>query len=403
MEQGPGIQRELSRTGSRLWFKDRALESRYLESQAALNGLHNRVAVVLLVALFDLYLIPEQRSAPEIVAFAAFLRLQLLTPITLIFLWLDWRGHLGRLSRPWTMALLIAPTLSASIEALWTSSPTALSFFQAAPLMQLVVLICRLSLHQIMFVNVTSCALFTMTALTARFVPEAVAPSLIMTDIAIGVGTLVFAWRLDLRDRQIFLFNLQAQLGRDLLAGQNRSLARLTELDALTGLGNRRCLDRTIDSLWLADRDRPVLVSLIMFDIDSFKQYNDCLGHQAGDDCIVEVARTVSSCLRDEIDTVARYGGDEFAIILPNTSLDDACQVAERVRCAVYERGLPHPGQVKLRQVTISLGVATVQAPTQTARMLIEAADRCLYEAKRLGRNRAVALPTERLLQDATW
>ena len=254
--------------------------------------------------------------------------------------------------------------------------------------MQLVVLTCRVSMRQAALINGISCLVFVWTTLTVGFVPASVAPSLILADLAIGIGTLVFAWRIDLRDRQVFLFTRQAAIGRDLLSAQNRRLARLTQVDALTGLSNRRCFDETMAALWDAGSARPAQVSLVMFDIDCFKQFNDALGHQAGDECLGAVARTVARCLRDERDTLVRYGGEEFAIILPDTGLEDGCAIAERVRLAILERSLPHPGGGPTGVVTVSLGVATVLPAAQSAAALVEAADQMLYVAKRHGRNR---------------
>jgi diguanylate cyclase (GGDEF)-like protein len=391
----PAVERELERSRLRLRFIDPALETLYQAERKDASRLLNRVAIAVLVVIFDAYLLPEMRVTQETLGLSAFLRFALLTPATIAYLLLDWRGSLSRWYNPTVTVLLIAPTLFSTIIGFWITNPMALTNYEAVPMIQLALLVCRLSLKRALLVSLVSWLLFAITVFTASFVPPDLHWSLLLSEIGIGCGTLLFAWRIEIRDRQVFLLNQQAAIGRDLLRAQNRRLARLSQVDALTGLGNRRCFDEALAAAWQQAAHDPVAISLVMFDIDCFKQFNDALGHQAGDECLVAVSRVVARCLRDERDTLVRYGGEEFAIILPATSLEDALAVADRVRRAVVERGLPHPGGGPLSLVTISLGVATVTAPHQSAESLIEVADRCLYAAKRRGRNR---VESERLV-----
>jgi diguanylate cyclase (GGDEF)-like protein len=173
------------------------------------------------------------------------------------------------------------------------------------------------------------------------------------------------------------------------LARQNNALTKLTQLDALTGLGNRRCFDDALASAWADCTAKQVPLTLIMLDVDHFKKFNDSQGHQAGDACLRRIAAAVAPCTRGLTDTAARYGGEEFAIILPDSPFDAGRAVAERVRQAVARCAIPHPAAGPPGIVTASLGVATV-LPTAggVPASLIETADKCLYAAKRSGRNR---------------
>ena len=183
------------------------------------------------------------------------------------------------------------------------------------------------------------------------------------------------------------------------LARQVTTLTQLTQLDALTGLGNRRCFDDALAQAWLDCTTRQAPLSLIMFDIDQFKTFNDTQGHPAGDVCLQHVAAAVLLCTRDVTDKVARYGGEEFAIILPDASLETGWGVAERVRQAVAACAIPHPAALPLGIVTASLGVAClVLTARRSSATLIEAADRGLYAAKHGGRNRVADAA---ILQDA--
>jgi diguanylate cyclase (GGDEF)-like protein len=177
---------------------------------------------------------------------------------------------------------------------------------------------------------------------------------------------------------------------RDALESANRTLARQAMSDGLTGLANRRQLDVTLGNEFSRAMRHGAPLAFIMLDVDYFKQYNDRYGHGAGD----EVLRAVSQLIRALTpkrpgDLTARYGGEEVAILLPNTELAGACAVAERIREAVAQLRLRHEGS-PFGAVTLSAGVATLtpQRGVHLASMLVAAADQALYAAKSAGRNR---------------
>ena len=159
--------------------------------------------------------------------------------------------------------------------------------------------------------------------------------------------------------------------------------------DPLTGLGNRKYFDRSIDAAMQTALANGEPLSLLMFDIDHFKSFNDCYGHLTGD----QVLRLVGISLKQTIkgqDITARYGGEEFAVVLPNTALRQALTVADHIRRAVTGKELKKKstGEV-LGRVTISVGVSMLRSGDDTD-SLIERADACLYAAKRNGRNRVI-------------
>jgi diguanylate cyclase (GGDEF)-like protein len=162
----------------------------------------------------------------------------------------------------------------------------------------------------------------------------------------------------------------------------------LANLDGLTGLANRRCFDDRLQEEWQRALITHQPLTLLMVDVDLFKAYNDLFGHIHGDACLRQIAVAISDALPPSIGAVARFGGEEFAVILPNTDSTQAMAVAEDLRTAVAAMQLPHTGSPWHIQ-TVSIGVAVaVPDPTHSPLTLLNASDSALYCAKLLGRNR---------------
>ncbi|MBD2516148.1 diguanylate cyclase [Nostoc sp. FACHB-973] len=175
----------------------------------------------------------------------------------------------------------------------------------------------------------------------------------------------------------------------------NQKLEQLVNLDGLTQVANRRCFDGRLQAEWkrLAREQQPL--SLILFDVDKFKSYNDCYGHLGGDDCLITIAQTVQQIVYRPADLVARYGGEEFSVLLPNTDLAGAITVGENIQQAIHDRAIPHAKSDIKNIVTVSLGIACV-IPTCDIKpdTLIASADKALYNAKQQGRDRYCILLT---------
>lgn len=165
------------------------------------------------------------------------------------------------------------------------------------------------------------------------------------------------------------------------LAKANTELEARATTDGLTGLKNHRAFqERLTQEAGRAARYQPTL-SLLMLDVDHFKQYNDAFGHPAGDDVLRRIGRLMQAAAR-ETDMVARYGGEEFAVILPHTDGAGALAAAERLRAAIEHADWPH------RPITVSIGVATLRPHLRDGAALLDEADRALYRSKTEGRNR---------------
>ena len=177
----------------------------------------------------------------------------------------------------------------------------------------------------------------------------------------------------------------------------NRDLRMMAVKDGLTGISNRRHFDESmIKELKRSTRTKTPL-SLILCDVDHFKQFNDNYGHQVGDVCLKTIAEALQKITNRTGDLVARYGGEEFAFVLPETDLQGAEKLAESVRSAVEALAIPHAYSSVAKHVTLSFGVASVQPQKgQSIEIiihdLIEVADEALYDAKSQGRNQVVVI-----------
>ncbi|MDF2961675.1 MAG: cph2 5 [Paenibacillus sp.] len=187
----------------------------------------------------------------------------------------------------------------------------------------------------------------------------------------------------DITDRKLTEQKLQQAMA---------ALKRLSDLDGLTGIANRRTFDAFLESSWQTAKEKDQPLSLIMFDADEFKAYNDSYGHQSGDDCLRAIAEFTERSLEQTGHLAARYGGEEFAVILVNTDAETAFHMAEQIRSGIEALAIPHRSSKISERVTVSLGTATVTPTFPTDyKELIRQADSALYCAKMEGRNRVSA------------
>ncbi|BAY37917.1 diguanylate cyclase with PAS/PAC and GAF sensors [Nostoc sp. NIES-2111] len=170
----------------------------------------------------------------------------------------------------------------------------------------------------------------------------------------------------------------------------NQELQNLAMVDQLTGIANRRCFDNKLICLWPQLLQEENYVSLLLCDIDYFKQYNDTYGHAAGDDCLRLVAQAFQQTVKHATDLAARYGGEEFVVILSNTDIEGAALVAQEIHQAIQKLNILHTASAIENRVTLSIGIATVIPTSELVPLdLVEAADQALYQAKAQGRNRS--------------
>ena len=189
-------------------------------------------------------------------------------------------------------------------------------------------------------------------------------------------------------------YSLQRSVRRNYLATQ--VLSESANRDSLTGIHNRRMFDDHMMRLWQQAAREHVPLALLLVDLDHFKAFNDCKGHQAGDACLAKVASVLPAAARRPLDLAARFGGEEFAVLLYDVQRDKVEEICRQLHASLEKAALPHPASSAGLYVTFSIGAACVQ-PLLGRRPegFIQLADEALYAAKERGRNRTVIMDVE--------
>jgi diguanylate cyclase (GGDEF)-like protein len=234
-------------------------------------------------------------------------------------------------------------------------------------------------------------ALGSSLAVFASYLVAASVAGLSWASMVVDVGVLVFTNVIG----AMVCYSLERAHRTNFL--EARLLIEIASRDGLTGIHNRRMFDEHVDRVWpQAVRDR-IPLALMLIDIDHFKAYNDYYGHQAGDECLKQVASTLSRCARRPLDLTARYGGEEFAIVLYDSGRAHAEEVAWKIRADIEALAIKHPASpAPAKRLTVSIGLACiVPAPGRTHFGFIQLADEALYAAKEGGRDRVVIMDKE--------
>lgn len=192
-----------------------------------------------------------------------------------------------------------------------------------------------------------------------------------------------------------FMFDIsERKKTEERLLAMQKELEALSFKDGLTNIANRRRFNASLELEWESARSNGQPLSVLMFDIDFFKQYNDLYGHVKGDRCLIDIAQTLDLALDGPRDLVARFGGEEFVVLLPQADASVALKVAERCQRLIKKQAIIHAQSPHEQRITVSIGVGSV-VPGEHLKPsdFIEAVDRQLYAAKRNGRNRIEAVP----------
>lgn len=286
---------------------------------------------------------------------------------------------------PWMFGLIIAAKVASAFQ-----FQSLLLAYNQTYMTLIVLLVGTLALQQSLVASLKGMVIGLSAFTSAHFSDASIDFGLIFLGqyLLVGCVCLFVSFIKEDRDRVSFL---QARLLHIEKMEINRlasELASQVSRDSLTGLFNRRHMEEVLNSEWNRARRNRSSLSMLMIDVDHFKQFNDLYGHPTGDQCLQEIARVLAKVAQRPADIAVRFGGEEFVVLLPDTNLEGAMELARRLVHLVDEAAIPHQASSTANWVTVSVGVASC-APHDLlrARDLLEAADKALYTAKHRGRH----------------
>ncbi|SIQ89954.1 diguanylate cyclase (GGDEF) domain-containing protein [Alkalispirochaeta americana] len=351
--------------------------------------LRNLVALVLI----NFFLFSDRFMIPDMMVHARVVRLGLITPAGLAVTLMIRRGVAPAVREFFVELITVMSGLGVLYLVLFSRHPNAVYYHHGLILVlayanNVVVLRFRAALAVSVLLSLLYIGAIPFFAIP---LPLPVAAHYTLSLVATAGITLLANHGLEQGRRYSYLVGLRERLRGDALAADNTRLAELSRLDPLTGIANRRGLLHHLEEIWNDSSQRPV--GIVVADVDFFKPYNDCYGHVQGDICLKRIAGTLRAALRHQGDLVARFGGEEFVVVLPGTSADEAFRIAERMLRNVQELAIPHQEGGDSGVVTISAGVSAGQREDGRPPLeIIEQADQALYRAKEAGRNRVSCL-----------
>lgn len=358
------------------------IELQFQEDTHARRCERRVVGILVSATIYNLFLIADWLLVPDVWWTAVSLHFAVVTPWMLIAAWLISRRPSPFVCESLATSVPLLIILQIDIGLALTTSATA-AHYQYVVIPTL--LYTNVSLHRLTFPYACLATAGVLLChgsliLTAGGLTGVVIAMIFVQIVVCAYITLVANYSMERDLRRAYVYTLRERL-------RHAQAEVASKRDALTGLSNRRHLDDELSKLWATQIKHEQIVSIIVADIDHFKHLNDRYGHCAGDLCLKRIGGILTGELRGDADRAIRYGGEEFLVLLPNIRMVDALQIAERIRQAVEDAGIPNESAGSRGVVTASLGVATASVAELSAADLVAAADSALYAAKRNGRN----------------
>ncbi|WP_290877208.1 diguanylate cyclase, partial [Aquabacterium sp.] len=352
------------------------------------------VSGLLVTVLFNVFLLSDWFMVPDQFDLALRLRLLCFSPLVLAGLLLLVRVRSWRLREGLTaVSGITASAISAWICHVSTDVLAPAYLVGLAMIVLFSNSVAQMRFWPALWMDMVVLGLFVLCAIHKPEAPLALLLPIGLVLVSTTVFTLYACFTQETDERRHWLMRLRERLLMSELGEANEHLHKVSRSDMLTGVANRHHLDEFMARIWASAREDGREVSVMMIDIDHFKAYNDRYGHLEGDACLKEVASALKRRLRRPDDLIARFGGEEFIVVLSGTPLSTAVAAAERVRKSIEGLNRLHSASTTHAIVTVSIGVACLKpnAPHATVTQLIAAADEALYLAKQGGRNRVLA------------
>lgn len=388
----PSLLQVLKRPFWRLEFSG-AFESHFQAAEAHRRYSRYKIMAWLALTLFNVFILTDALLLPDIFPLTAYVRLFVFSPLLLLALL--WLRHPSSVRfRDGLVMLMVWMAAGTILLFLCLSKHSNVAHYQMGLIL---VVMFGAILVRLPFWKATVSGLGVVLAYiaTASLWVDGLPSDLVINSTLVlfvsVVMSLVANYQMEFDARRSFAQDLLQELNALRLSQANADLQRLSRLDGLTEIANRRAFDEAFALAWKDAQRTQKPLSVIMLDVDAFKNYNDQYGHAAGDVCLQKIAHVLMGALFRSHDMVARYGGEEFVVLLPDTDDVAAFLVAERMLAGVQELQLPHAGNPAAPVVTFSAGVAAViPLLNLSPQAVLKAADDALYAAKQVGRNRII-------------
>lgn len=378
----------------------RELEARFMAASAQQRMRQFCASGLIALLVYNAFLLADWLLVPDVFALDLVLRLCVMTPASLFGLWLVSHRRAFCLKQPsWfieamTVASGVLAAATLGIVLAVTDSPVrTLCHAGFLPMLVYGNTVQRLRFRYALLLSAGVMAIHLAVILSVPASPIGLTGPMILMNGSAACLTLVSNYDLEYQERQRFLLRNSEAALLNQLNESHVQLEALSRCDALTGLANRRHVDAYLQAQRRPADEGPCRLALLLLDVDHFKAYNDHHGHPAGDECLRQVAHALSQQLPAEHGLVARWGGEEFLVLLPHASESQAQQLGEAMRAAVQALGLRHDASPVAPCVTASVGWSLGTAPpaaqdgSDWIDELLVRADQALYEAKRRGRN----------------
>ena len=374
-----------------------SLEQRFEQETVKRRCMRFWLEGLLAIALFDTFLLADRLSAPAHFHRALVIRLCLITPLALAI-------NVGMLFLPSRRVRETAIGLAAflaGVSHLWLENgrdpvSSALAQFGVVAAILFANAVMRLQFPYALSATFATLACDALFLRADAFLTGSQKLLAFALTLGCTAGALIANYSFGREERLNYLLCLKGDLLVEQLSRTNHELQLVAERDKLTGLPNRHAFERRMAKVWDTACKNGTPVSVILVDVDRFKHINDTFGHLYGDRVLTRIGNLLAEALRRKDDMATRFGGEEFLLLLPETPLELATRVAERIRTLVQVAGLPaldSPStQLSVLMATVSCGVATaIPRRSEDYQGLLNAADVALYQAKGTGRNRVCA------------
>lgn len=355
------------------------------------------VTGLIAVFLYNLFLLTDIQMVPDIWKLAWTIRICIITPSMLLLLMAIKRNWLNS-KLEYIVDLLVMITTVSIIIIYDLSDHHNASYYHTGIILSVMFgnIVVRLRFWHAFIISWTTFILYIVIVNRMQNFDSAnIMNSIIVCFTATAISQ-VANYQMELDERYNYLRSKIKEITNLRLSISRDELERISTIDELTGIANRRLFDSAFDKEWRVALRYQAPISLIFMDIDEFKAFNDFYGHQAGDECLKKVARLIKTNVHRPHDLCARYGGEEFVILLSDTCLDSAMIIAEKMRHSLDSAKIPHQNSKVTDHVTACFGVACLIPSIEGLHSeLLENADKALYMAKESGKNKVIPYTAE--------